>query len=101
MRIVRDTGNVSLLLPQGIDHIADAPYTLHHAILQGLRWNKIRELPPDEQPPKRIWLDDEKMADWWQEVDAKRREKYGIKKDDDAGVEGVDYAENEISLIAR
>lgn len=30
-----------------------------------------------EQPPKRLWLDEEGLAEWFREVRRKRKEKYG------------------------
>lgn len=100
MRIVRDTGNVSLLLPDGIDHLVDAPHTLHEAIVAGLRWLRFEELPSDEQPAKRIWLQSERMADHWSHVERMREDRYGLDRgSDDPGEAGVDYEDNDIPLI--
>lgn len=35
------------------------------------------ELPKDERPPRRIWLDGEDLTDWFKEVERRREEKYG------------------------
>jgi hypothetical protein len=75
---------VSSLLPEGVDHLVDAPYTLHQNIvfaLRVIRWEE--ELSPDERPPKRIWLDNDKLTAHFDEVQRKRDEKYGGKRDGD------------------
>lgn len=72
--------------------------------MAGLRWNKYLEMPPDEMPPREIWLDDEELERHWAKVAAARREKYGIPDDDggDAGGAGNgNYEDNGFSLIAR
>jgi hypothetical protein len=90
---------VSQLLPDGITHLADAPYSLHDAILTGLRLLSYEELPKDERPPRDIWLDGDKLTAHFHEVERQRKEKYGIKTDADDG----DYEVNEaaMGLIAR
>lgn len=89
---------MSSLLPDGIEHLGDAPYTLHEAILTGLRLLSYEELPKDERPPRAMWMDSEKLAKWWKEVERKRKERYGGKADDDD-----DYEENAAAaeLISR
>lgn len=57
--------------------MADLPHTLFTAIRLGLSFLGFEELPEDEQPPKRIWLDGEKLADWFANVKKRRDEKYG------------------------
>jgi hypothetical protein len=69
---------VSSLLPEGVEHLVDAPYSLHQSILFALRvirWEE--ELSPDERPPKRIWLDNPRLEAHFAEVQRKRDEKYG------------------------
>jgi hypothetical protein len=37
------------------------------------------ELADDERPPRRIWLDSERMDEWFKDVRRRRTEKYGGK----------------------
>lgn len=103
MRIVRETGNVSLLLPEGIDHIADAPHTLHDAMVMGLRvldWQENLDHEEDEMPPRRIWLNQEKLGDWFSNVRRKRKEKYDIRHDPAEDPDAT-YEDNDLGLIAH
>lgn len=77
IRIARDGGGVAQLLPEGIDSLADAPYTLHQAIRIGLAFLSYEELPKDERPPKSIWMNNKRMEEWWADVDRRREERYG------------------------
>lgn len=75
---------MSSLLPEGVDHLVDAPYSLHQSIifaLRVIRWEE--DLSPDERPPKRIWLDNRRLEAHFAEVQRKRDEKYGDKRDED------------------
>ena len=68
---------MSSLFPPGITHAADLPYHLHDAISKGLAFAGFDELPSEERPPRRIWLDDEKLGAWFEKVTKLRKEKYG------------------------
>jgi hypothetical protein len=87
---------VSQLLPDEIGHLGDAPYTLHRAIVDGLRALSYEEFPIDERPPRRIWSDGDRLRDWWAQVEVARQEKYGLTTTTD-----TDYDENALELIAR
>ncbi len=92
---------MSLLLPEGIDHLVDAPHTLHDALSTGLRiltWHE--NLEREEVPPRRMWLNGEQLNEWFEEVDRKRKEKYGIDRDPDEDPNAI-YEDNEIDLIAH
>lgn len=89
---------MSLLLPDGITHLGDCPFTLHAAILTALRIISYEEFPIEERPPKRIWLDGDRLAKWWTEVEVAREERYGVKTPQDSG---DDYESNALELIAR
>lgn len=84
VRVARDLGDVSTLLPEGVP-LSDAPHNLVSAIALTLRFLGFEELPLDERPPKRIWLDGEALNAWWEEVERKRKAKYGIDGERDAG----------------
>jgi hypothetical protein len=72
VRIARDCGDISSLFPPGIERLWDLPYTLHQAVRLALYFLSFEELPIKERPPKRIWLNSEKMDAWWSEVKADR-----------------------------
>lgn len=69
---------MSRLFPPGITHLADLPATLHEAISKGLAFVSFDELPSDEKPPRKIWLDPERLDEWFVEVEKRRKEKYGV-----------------------
>lgn len=92
---------MSLLLPDGIDHLGECPHTLHEAILTALRILQYEEFPKDERPPRNIWMDSEKLAEWWKEVDAKREAKYKVDGDGGRAVGEGEWEENAVELITR
>lgn len=91
---------MSSILPPGIDHLADCPYTLHQAILFGLRVLQYEEFPIEERPPKRIWLDNDKLNEWWVKVDRERKKKYSSKEPvDDEDEDEREASVNAVSLL--
>lgn len=62
--------------------LIDLPFTHHDAILYALGFLSFEKLPEEERPPKSIWLDDDKMTAWWDEVERMR----------EARMKGEDYA---------
>lgn len=74
---------MSRLFPPGITHLADLPHTLHDAISKGLAFVSFDELPSDERPPRKIWLDSERLDEWFKAVEKRRKEKYGGDGDKD------------------
>lgn len=68
---------MSLLLPPGIDGLADCPFTLQDAILKALHFLGYEELPTADRPPRKIWLVPDEMEAWWEKRDRIYREKYG------------------------
>jgi hypothetical protein len=77
VRIARDFGTVAELLPDGIEDLRDAPHHVFEAIRTALQILAFDELSPEERPPRRIWLNGEKLAAWFQDVERKRNAKYG------------------------
>lgn len=65
---------MSHLLPEGIASLRDAPYPLHHAIKRALMFINFEELRPEDVPPRKIWLDDEALKEWFDEVRRSQRE---------------------------
>jgi hypothetical protein len=80
VRIARDFGTVAQLLPDGIADVRDCPHTLFSAIRAALMVIGFDELDEDERPPRRIWLDNDRLADWFKEVRRRRKEKYSAKE---------------------
>lgn len=68
---------MSELLPDGIDDVRDAPHVLFEAIRSALVFLSFDELPKDERPPKRIWLDGDQLSEWFKHVERQRDRKYG------------------------
>jgi hypothetical protein len=79
VRIARDFGTVAELLPDGIDDLRDCPHTLFNAIRVALMIIGFDELEEDERPPRRIWLDNDRLGAWFKEVRRKRKERYSGK----------------------
>jgi hypothetical protein len=90
VRIARDFGTVSELFPPGVANVRDLPWRLFDAIRMALVFIGFEELEKEERPPKKIWLDDEKLEAWFQQVEKNRERKYGGKGkgDSDETLEG-------------
>jgi hypothetical protein len=83
VRIARDFGTVSELLPAGLS-LLDAPFPIVGAIRMATVFISWREnLPSKEQPPKSIWLDGNKLESWFKDVEAKREAEMKGKGDKD------------------
>jgi hypothetical protein len=70
---------VSLLLPDGITHLDDLPYTHHAAIVRALAFLSFEELPEEERPPHEIWWENDLMKEHFKRVRAAREAKYGLE----------------------
>lgn len=92
---------MSLLLPDGITHLGECPHTLHEAILTALRILQYEQFPKDERPPRNIWMESEKLSEWWEEVDRKREAKFKIDGNSGRPVDESDWEENAVELITR
>lgn len=68
---------MSSLFPPGITHAADLPFHIHDAIAKGLAFASFDELPSEERPPRKIWLDPDKLKEWFDAVEKRRKEQYG------------------------
>jgi hypothetical protein len=77
VRIARDFGTVSELLPEGFVDLRDCPHLFFEALRTAMVVLSFDELPKDERPPKHIWLDGEKLTAWFKDVERKREDKYG------------------------
>lgn len=88
------------LFPPGVENVRDLPYRLFEAIRMAMVFIGFEELPSEERPPRKIWLDSEAMRSWFAEVERQREKKWG-NKDGDTLMEG-ETVENKAaeSLIA-
>ena len=93
---------MSTLLPEGVS-LAECPYPLHNAILTALRILSYDEFPSDERPPKRIWLDGEKLSSHWKRVEQERAKKYGLPppESDEPVDDDTPSDRNTVELITR
>jgi hypothetical protein len=89
VRLARDLGDLSLLLPDGVHDIYDMPYPLFEAIRLALIFLNYEELPSEEQPPRSIWFENDEMRKHWKAVERMRKKKYGGAADDDIGDEPI------------
>lgn len=79
VRMARDCGDISSLFPPGITHLWQLPYTIHVAIKSALYFLSFENLMHQEdRPPKHIWLDGEKMEQWWKAVTARREQPHEV-----------------------
>jgi len=75
VRLARDLGDVSQLLPDGIRSIRDIPYRLMQAIKAALMFLSFEELQSEDQPPRNIWLDGAALSDWFDNVKRKHKDR--------------------------
>ena len=92
---------MSAVLPEGIDHLADCPYTLHQAIVFALRVLDYEDFPIEERPPKRIWMDNEKINEWFKKVERDRKKKYSGGTPEDEDEEDEEAEMNDVDLLSR
>lgn len=68
MRFAREFGTVSDLFPEGVTDLLDLPHTFYEAVRAALLFLSFDELPQDERPPKRIWTDGGRLAEWFDRI---------------------------------
>lgn len=80
VRIARDFGTVSELFPPGTENVRDLPWRWFEAIRLAMFFISFDELPEEERPPRKIWLDTEALESHFSALKAKReREAKGDK----------------------
>lgn len=80
----KTSGNGSLLWPVGCTSIEEVANDLVMAIQHGYRvlsW--FEHLPEDERPPRWMWHLEHELDSWFDQVDQRRKAKYGGSSDDD------------------
>jgi len=60
-----------------VQNVKDLPWRWFEAIRLAMYFIGFDELPDDERPPRRIWLDSEQLQSWFTQVKADRDRKYG------------------------
>lgn len=87
MRIARDFDSIESLIPWWCDGIHDLPYPLFENLLLARIFISYEEqLPNEERPPKRIWLNTDALKEWFAEVDRKRER--DMKGEGDKSIDG-------------
>jgi hypothetical protein len=77
VRIARDFGTIRELFPPGVTDMRELPHPWFDAIRRALHFLSFEELEPDERPPKSIWLDADRLAEHFQWVEQRRKDKWG------------------------
>lgn len=67
LRLARDMGGMEQVLPEGVTAL-DMPHNIFEALRYGSIFVGFDELPADERPPKRIWLDGDALNEWFDDV---------------------------------
>lgn len=75
MRIARDFGDISQLLPEGVT-LKDAPHTIFDAIRQALIYLGWQDMDEEDQPPRHIWHDEELLKEHFEAVKQRWKEKF-------------------------
>lgn len=82
------------LVPPGYDGLRDCPYPLFERIRMALVFLSWEELPREEQPPRRIWLDGPALTSHFKRVERDRERKL-------RGDGGQPESEMEVNSLAR
>lgn len=102
VRAAQDSGGGELLLPSGCHRIDDTPADFFDAFSYALTiigWQ--RNLAPDEVPPRWMWPFGDELEQWFEEVDAARKEKYGGGADAIENASQNEYAMERFGDAAR
>jgi hypothetical protein len=71
--MARDMGTAHLLFPPGITDIRELPAPHFDALRTSLMFLGFEEMPEDEAPPKKIWLDGEALTKHFKWLKEKRK----------------------------
>lgn len=74
VRLARDLGDVSGLLPTGILSLREIPFQLLQAIKQALIYLSFEEWG-DDAPPRSIWTDPGRVNDHFEEIRRRGKER--------------------------
>lgn len=76
VRLARELGDVSGLLPTGIATLREIPYPLLEAIKAALIFLSFEELPSEDVPPRSIWTDTQALNTHFDRVRRRRDARY-------------------------
>jgi hypothetical protein len=96
-KVVRKSGNGSLLWPEGCETIEEVPYDLVKAIEHAFRildWHE--NLPKEEIPPVWMWAVGHEIEYWFEEIERKREEEANARSSGDK-VPEVGMMSNELA----
>lgn len=71
-------GSLKSILPDGIKSLIDAPWSIVAAIQYAMMIISWHSLPSEEQPPREIWQNDEKIIKWFEAI-KRHREGGGVR----------------------
>lgn len=80
-------GSTDLLLPPGITDLREVPYNYFEAIGMALGFLGFDELPPEDTPPRHIWLDPDRLKEHFDAVKRRRKEEMNPDEAIDTPVE--------------
>lgn len=63
-----------MLFPEGVTDISELAYPLFLAIRRALIFLSFEEMPKEDQPPKRIWLDNDALSEHFARLERDRKE---------------------------
>lgn len=67
-------GTAHLLLPPGVSDIREMPAPHFDLVRRSLMFLGFEEMPEEDRPPKKIWLDDEALMSHFVRLKEKRKE---------------------------
>lgn len=70
-------GTAHLLLPQGITDIREMPASHFDLIRRSMIFLSFEEMPEEDRPPRKIWLDDVKLVAHFDRLKEKRKTEAG------------------------
>ena len=84
VRLARDMGDVSQLLPAGIATVRDIPKHLLDAIRSAMFYLSFENLEDEDRPPHEIWNSNVKLRGWFKEIKERHERKArGVEDIDD------------------
>jgi hypothetical protein len=75
VRLARDIGDVSGLLPTGISSLREIPFQFQQALKAALIYLSFEEMIDEDRPPRSIWSDTEMLNAHMDRVRRKYRER--------------------------
>lgn len=70
-------GTAHLLFPPGIEDIRDLPATHFDLIRRSMIYLGFEEMPQEDRPPRKIWLDDKRLVEHFDRLKEKRKAEAG------------------------